>query len=152
MEQEMEAVRGTALIVDDEPEIRLLVRRQLEGAGYAVLEAPDGDEALDLLLDGLRPNVVLLDLRMPRVDGLDVIKELHSRGLIEEIPVVAFSAHGCAALFDELLCLGCRDCVSKPYTHEQLLDAVEAVAAQELHRPVAMPWMKITGRPEHALH
>ena len=128
MEEKMGA-RRTALIVDDEPEIRLLARRQLEGAGYATLEAADGYEALDLLLGGLRPDVVLLDLRMPRIDGLDVVKELHSRGLIEEIPVVAFSAHGCGALVDELLCLGCRGCITKPYTQGQLLDTVQAVAA-----------------------
>jgi CheY-like chemotaxis protein len=116
-----------ALVVDDEPDIQSLARRQLESAGYTTLEVEDGDKALELLLDGLRPDVVLLDLRMPRVDGLTVVKELNARGLLEEIPVVVSSAHGRGALLDELLRLGCRDCVTKPYTQERLLDALQAV-------------------------
>ena len=116
------------MIVDDEPDIRILARRQLEEAGYRTLEAKDGDEALALLLGGLRPDVVLLDLRMPRVDGMTVVKELSAHHLLEQIPVVIFSAHGCGGLLDELLCLGCRECITKPYTQEQLVSAVEAAA------------------------
>jgi two-component system, response regulator, stage 0 sporulation protein F len=99
----------TALVVDDDPDIRIMARRQLEDLGYATHAARDGEEALGLLLEGLHPDVVLLDLRMPRVDGLEVARELHDRGLLEEIPVIIFSAHGRAELFGELLCLGCRD-------------------------------------------
>ena len=121
--------RRVALVVDDDPDIRSLARRQLEQAGYATLGAQDGDEALELLLEGLRPDVVLLDLRMPRVNGLTVAKELHARGLLEEIPVIVFSAHGCGSVLHELLCLGCRDCITKPYAHEELLATVRAVAA-----------------------
>jgi CheY-like chemotaxis protein len=66
---------------------------------------------------------------MPQVDGLTVAKELHARGLLEEIPVIVFTAHGCGSLLPELLCLGCRDCITKPYTKGKLLDAVRAVAA-----------------------
>jgi CheY-like chemotaxis protein len=115
------------LVVDDDPDIRYMARLQLEGAGYATLEARDGDEALELMLNGLRPNVVLLDLRMPRVDGLTVAKELHDRGLLDEIPVIVFSANAASHL-DELLCLGCRDCITKPYAQAHLLDTVRAVA------------------------
>src|SRR5688500_50755 len=123
--EEMASIGRTALVVDDEPEIRILARRQLEGAGYTTLEARDGQEALVLLLGGLRPDVVRLDRRMPGVVGLGVGKELLARGLLDAIPVVAFSAHGCGALLDELLCLGCRDCIKKPYTSEQLIDTLE---------------------------
>lgn len=119
----------TALVVDDDPDDRFMARRQLEGAEFTTIEARDGAEALELLLDGLRPNVVLLDLTMPRVDGLTVAKELHDHGLLEEIPVVIVSANGRGPLFDELLFLGCRDCITKPYTQGQLLDAVRAVAS-----------------------
>lgn len=118
------------LVVDDEPQIRLVARLQLERAGYHVVEAEDGERALDLLLEGIDPDAVLLDLMMPRVDGLTVIQRLHESGLLKDLPVVVFSAHATPDAVDQALALGCRGCLKKPYRYEELLNAIQSAIEQ----------------------
>ena len=85
------AEHGTVLIVDDDPEARDLARRTLEPAGFDVLEAVDGLSALRLL-EVHHPDVILLDLMMPGIDGFQVHERLQQQPLLREIPVVVFSA------------------------------------------------------------
>jgi CheY-like chemotaxis protein len=112
----------TVLLVDDEPDIRAIARLQLEAAGYTVHEAADGVEALDLLRR-VAADVILLDLDMPRMDGLKFLEALRSSGG-DRIPVVAFSADDGPKTIARLAELGCRDQVRKPYLARQLLGAV----------------------------
>jgi two-component system chemotaxis response regulator CheY len=116
----------TVLLVDDEPDIRTVARLQLESHGYSVSEARDGLEALDVL-KAVEPDVVLLDLEMPRMDGITFLRRLRS-GPRAHLPVVVFSADDAPETMQVLEALGCRGRVSKPYEVRQLLGAVATAA------------------------
>jgi len=82
------------LVVDDEDDIRSSLRMILEYEGMEVIEQASGGEALKKL-DGLRPDVVLLDIKMPRMDGLEVLAELRKRAA--DLPVIMISGHATIA-------------------------------------------------------
>lgn len=111
------------LIVDDEPDIRLLIRVNLVAAGYEVLEAGNGREAVDLI-EVQEPDLVLLDLRLPGLDGWEVLEHLKQRGVTERIPVVAISAHASPATKERADEVGFTSYVSKPFTPAELLEVV----------------------------
>jgi CheY-like chemotaxis protein len=120
---------NTVLVVDDEPNIRLMTCLQLKQAGYTVTAAEDGEHALTIL-EGSRPDAVLLDLEMPGVDGLRVLEELHSRRLIADLPVIVFSVHAdVSEVLERIQQLGCRAILRKPYAQQELLEAVRAALA-----------------------
>lgn len=112
----------SVLIVDDEPDVVLLSRVILEPAGYRVLEASDGSEALDLL-QRESPDVLLLDVRMPRVDGWEVLERLGPHR-VRDLGVVMFSAHAESASEQRALAAGCRAYLRKPFSPQALLQAV----------------------------
>lgn len=112
----------TVLVVDDDPGIRESVTEVLSAEGYRVLEAPDGEEAL-VRLDGLEERcVVLLDLAMPRMNGLELLKELSRSGRSERFPVVVMSAnaHPRELEFPQVVAL-----LRKPFELDELLRWVE---------------------------
>ncbi len=84
-------VRPRVLVVDDERSIRMIVEVNLAAAGMEVLEAPDGKAALELV-EQERPDLVLLDVMMPGIDGWDVARELAARPATREIPIVFLTA------------------------------------------------------------
>ena len=79
------------LVVDDEPDVLLLCRVNLEFEGYEVLEAADGEEGLRLLREE-KPDVVLLDVMMPRKDGWQVLEEVKADNDLKDIPIVMLTA------------------------------------------------------------
>lgn len=83
--------RRRVLVVDDEPDVLLLCRVNLEFEGYEVLEASDGQEALDLL-EAEHPDVILLDVMMPRIDGWAVLDHVKRTPELADIPVVMLTA------------------------------------------------------------
>ncbi len=85
------ADRRRVLVVDDEPDVLLLCRVNLEFEGYEVMEAADGVEAMSRVRER-RPDVILLDVMMPRMDGWQVLKELKSDQALQDIPVVMLTA------------------------------------------------------------
>ena len=121
-------MNNTVLVVDDELSVRTVVRVQLQLAGYRVIEAATGDEAL-AKLDEHEPCVVLLDLRMPGVDGWEVLEQLHESGRLERVPVLLFSAHASAEELERGIELGCSGLVKKPFRQADLLDAVGVAVA-----------------------
>src|SRR5882757_1977944 len=86
---------AVVLIVDDEPDVRLIARVVLTSAGYDVIEASSGEEALAALSDDVLPDAVLLDIRMPGIDGWETLRRL--RADKSALPVVIFTAHLAAA-------------------------------------------------------
>jgi DNA-binding NtrC family response regulator len=113
------------LIVDDEPNVRLVFRTALESVGYVVSEASDGEVALEQIR-GRNFEVVLLDLRMPQVGGLDLLGRLRNEGI--EVPVVIVTAHGSMPDVVSAIRLGAVDFIPKPLSLETLRRVVrEAV-------------------------
>jgi CheY-like chemotaxis protein len=116
----------TVLVVEDEPDLLLLARRMLEELGYAVIEASGGEEALDLA-ENQEVDAVLLDLRMPGMDGWAVLDQLRATGTISRLPVIVLSAHADPAAVKRSADLGAKGYVKKPYRVADLTRALEAV-------------------------
>ena len=103
----------TVLIMEDEIEVRGFVSRALELEGYRVLQAKDGDEGLKLLSrDGI--SLVLLDLRMPEVDGWAVLKQMKEEPRLSAIPVIVFTASAGIDQRTRALSMGVADYLVKP--------------------------------------
>lgn len=113
----------TILVVDDEPKIVQLVRDYLERAGFAVLSAGDGKKALELHRTE-KPDMVILDLGLPELDGLDVVRELRKK---TNTPVIMLTARSDES--DKLigLELGADDYLTKPFSPKELVARVRAV-------------------------
>jgi two-component system NtrC family response regulator len=113
----------SVLIIDDDRNLTKLVSTVLAFAGLNVLTAADGLTALELL-DGQEVDVIILDLRMPRMDGRSFLKELRVKGM--DIPVLIASAYGARAAQREL---GAQAAIEKPFDPERLLDLVTELLA-----------------------
>lgn len=110
------------LVADDEPSIRLLVRRTFEQE-YVVLEAKNGKEAVDLALHHI-PDIILMDVMMPVLDGLTALTTIRNSESISTIPVIMFTGVG-FELNEQLAgSLGAKAYLIKPVTPQGLLDAV----------------------------
>jgi len=124
---------ATILVVDDEPRIVQLVRDYLEHGGFTVLVASDGQAALRTARTG-RPDLIVLDLGLPGLDGLDVTRALRREG---EVPIIMLTAR--TEETDKLvgLELGADDYLTKPFSPKELVARVRAVLrrAEGLHAP-----------------
>jgi two-component system response regulator ResD len=118
-------VRGSVLVVDDEPTIAEVVARYLERAGYHTRVAADGLEALEAAARQ-RPDLVVLDLMLPRVDGLEVMRRLREQDR-ERIAVILLTAKGEESDRVVGLRLGADDYVVKPFSPAELVARVDAV-------------------------
>lgn len=99
------------LIIDDDPDILLTLRAYLEDTGYVVLQASDGVEGVDLF-NRQKPDVVLTDLRMPKMDGFGVISAI--RLVSSETPVIVFTGTGEHNVTKDVVQLGAWCCLYKP--------------------------------------
>jgi DNA-binding response OmpR family regulator len=114
------------LVVDDEPDILLLHRLNLEGAGHEVLLAADGMKALERISSD-RPDCVVLDVMMPVLDGWGVLEALRDRA--DAPPVLVVSAKSAASDIEHALSMGARGYLTKPFNAHTLLDEVEKLVA-----------------------
>jgi two-component system, OmpR family, KDP operon response regulator KdpE len=124
------------LVIDDERAIRKLLRMGLTTQGYEILEATDGKTALELLAQN--PELVILDLGLPDVKGLDLLKTIRTRN--ESVPIVVLSSRGDEAGKVEALDIGADDYVTKPFGMDELLARLRTALRHQLHiqgeRPV----------------
>ncbi len=119
----------TLLVVDDEPEIVKLVTKIFEARGATVLSCSDGQQALDKVPAAM-PDIVLLDIDLPKVDGWEVCKQLKSNELTRRIPIVMMTAaHVTTAEAEKGLGLGADDYIQKPFLREVLVHNIERLLA-----------------------
>ncbi|MEK4028506.1 response regulator transcription factor [Pseudobacillus sp. FSL P4-0506] len=120
------------LVVDDEPSIVTLIKYNLEQAGYEVITAYDGEEALKKTLEEL-PDLLVLDWMLPRLDGMEVCKELRQRKV--STPILMLTAKD--EEFDKVLGLelGADDYMTKPFSPRELLARVKAILRRLQHMP-----------------
>ena len=123
--------RGSILVVDDEPTITEVVSRYLERAGYTTRVAADGADALRLAGETL-PDLVVLDLMMPGMDGLEVMRRLRERERVSVILLTAKGEHSDRIIG---LRLGADDYVVKPFSPAELVARVDAVLRRVEHSP-----------------
>lgn len=132
----MSAAPVKVLVIDDEPPIRKLLRTGLTSQGYDVLEAPNGRIALEQL--ARKPALVILDLGLPDIEGLDLLRQI--RQSHEGLPVVVLSSRGDEAGKVSALDAGADDYVTKPFGMDELLARMRAALRHQLQsqgeRPV----------------
>jgi CheY-like chemotaxis protein len=119
---------STVLVVEDEPDLRLLAATLLQLDGHDVLEAGTGELALDLLRDN-RIDVMLLDIKLPGISGWDVLSRIRAERLDGRPGVVVFSAHVGPVEARRAEELGAVAYLTKPYDDDALLRAVDVAAA-----------------------
>ncbi|OGR45571.1 MAG: hypothetical protein A2X35_04275 [Elusimicrobia bacterium GWA2_61_42] len=120
------------LIVDDEPDMRLAVRNVLKLRGYEVSEAGDGPSALEMAR-AERPDLVLLDMRLPGMDGIEVLAGL--KKIDDTLPVVMITGYGHIQSAVDVMKLGASEYLQKPFENAQLVETVKKF----VHGPLALP-------------
>ncbi len=103
----------TILIVDDNEDSRELVKKILKKQDYAVIEAVDGEDAIAKALV-YRPDLILMDISIPKIDGYEVTRRLKKRPDFKDTPIIAFTAHAMRGDQEKALQAGCNGYISKP--------------------------------------
>lgn len=126
---------GTVLIIDDSPEIRMLICESLNLSGYSTLDAGDGKTGIEVAKKYL-PNLIICDVNMPGLDGYSTLKALRDSETTATIPFVFLSGASDKPNMRRGMELGADDYLTKPFTHQELLAAVRARLEKqaELHR------------------
>lgn len=109
----------TVLVVDDFPDIRTALKFWLEKRGYRVVEAEDGDEAIDVARK-VHPAAILMDIGMPQRSGISATYKIRKDPELSGIPIVAITAYGTTELHEDALKAGCVACLTKPVDTDEL--------------------------------
>lgn len=119
------------LVADDTEDIRFLLRVTLEGGGHQVVEAADGREAVKLAARE-HPDVILMDLSMPVMDGIAATRHLRAQPETSRVPIIAVTAHGGDHAWRTLaMDAGCDECVEKPVDLRRLSVLIGQVTLQQ---------------------
>jgi two-component system KDP operon response regulator KdpE len=135
----MTAAPLKVLVVDDEPPIRRLLRMGLGTQGYQTIDAPNAKAALDLL--GETPDLVILDLGLPDMQGLELLRQIRMQR--EDLPIVVLSSRGDEAAKVEALDLGADDYVIKPFGMDELLARMRTALRHKLQVHGERPIFKL---------
>ena len=112
------------LIVDDHDDTREMLRTLLNMIGCRVIEAEDGEHAMSMAEKG-HPDLILLDLKMPLLDGLTVTRMIRSHPVLNEVPIVLITGMVKPQLYREALSAGCNYCLIKPLDFERLQELIK---------------------------
>lgn len=118
----------TILIVEDDAESRLAMQKVLEGVGYKIMEADNGQQALDIILQD-NIDILVTDLRLPVMDGVELLKR--AKAVDQEIEVILITGHGTVEVAVEAIKEGAYDFITKPVKKNQLLHAVEKASERQ---------------------
>jgi two-component system cell cycle response regulator DivK len=132
----MKREKELLLVVEDFEDSRFMMLRLLEMAGYSVLEASDGEQAVKMAVQE-RPALILMDLSLPKLDGLAATRKIRGHKGVGHVPIVAVSAHDAAESRIEALEAGCNAYVTKPIDFDHLNELLKRFLSKE-------------GRPRHA--
>jgi DNA-binding response OmpR family regulator len=117
------------LVAEDEPDIRGLITYSLEFAGYTVVQALNGEQAVEKA-EKEQPDLILLDVRMPKMTGYDACKKLKSQDSTKHIPIVFLSARGQDSEIQYGRELGAEEYIIKPFAPDALQERVKAILAR----------------------
>jgi CheY-like chemotaxis protein len=109
----------TVLVVEDFEDNRFMMRRLLEMSGYRVVEAINGEQAVEAAVEE-RPDLILMDLSLPKLDGLAATRRIRQHEGLARTPIVAVSAHDTTDFHADALAAGCNEYVTKPIDFDQL--------------------------------
>jgi two-component system, cell cycle response regulator DivK len=120
----------TILYIEDNPLNRRLVRKLLTTKGYQVLEAIDGLTGLEMIRTE-KPDLVLLDVNLPGIDGLDIVKQLRTMPEIAHTPVIALTANSMHGDRERCLAAGCDAYLAKPIARQELYNMLHRFLAKK---------------------
>jgi DNA-binding response OmpR family regulator len=120
-----QSVNPVVLVADDDPDILALVRFRLEREGYDVVSAPDGQSALELALDRT-PDLAVLDVMMPRLDGHEVTRRLREHEATKGMPIILLTARVGESDLQHGFEMGADNYVTKPFSPQMLRERVQA--------------------------
>lgn len=129
-ERGREEKSGTILFIDDDPEIVQIVHLILRSRNYEVLEATRGSEGIDLAKRET-PDLILLDIMMPGIDGYEVYERLRRDEKTKDVPIVFVTAKARQEYVEQGLVLGAEGYLTKPFTPGQLLDTIRDILQPE---------------------
>jgi two-component system cell cycle response regulator DivK len=121
---------ATILLVEDTEDNRQMMKRLLEMSGYRVVEAINGLEAVEVA-NRIRPQIILMDLSLPYIDGLAATRRIRGLPGLNNVPIVAVSAHDTADFHSEALDAGCNAYITKPIDYPELEDLVNRLLARD---------------------
>ena len=128
--------KGLVLVVDDEPDVRKVVKMTLEKAGYDVIEAEDGEKAMQRIQEGENPlvlDVIITDIRMPKVNGVEAIAYFQKEW--PTVPLIVLTGFPDLDMATSMIKSGITDYLVKPVEAEKLTGAVaKAIENREIHR------------------
>jgi len=122
----MEREKQVFLVVEDFEDSRFMMRRLLEIAGYGVIEASDGVQAVEVAVQK-RPALILMDLSLPKLDGLAATRKIREHEEMRTVPIIAVSAHDAPESRIEALAAGCDEYVTKPIDFDNLNSLLKRV-------------------------
>ena len=111
------------LAVEDQEDNMQILRDLLVNAGYEMIEAENGEEAL-AALEKQRPDLILMDIQIPIIDGYEVTRRIKANPALRSIPIIAVTSHALGEGEEKARAAGCDDFVAKPYSPRQLLAKV----------------------------
>lgn len=139
-------MKAKLLIVDDDPDIVTILEDRLQALGYTTVIARDGQQALDQI-EHEAPNLILLDLDLPKLTGIEVLKRLAQIKHVEDLPVIVMTAHGSVNAAVEAMKEGAYDFLTKPLDKDHLLIVIrKALERDALKRQVAYLRSEVDGR------
>ncbi|HSP31460.1 MAG TPA: response regulator [Halomonas sp.] len=118
------------LVVDDEPNIVLSLEFLMEQAGFEVVTAEDGEQALARVSD-TQPDLLLLDISLPGISGFDVLERLRGEEATAQLPIIMLTAHGRDVEREKGMALGADDYITKPFSTQALVEKVKALLIVE---------------------
>ena len=119
---------ATVLHVEDNPDNRMLIRDLLQFRGYRVVEVSDGGEAL-AAAERERPDIILMDVQLPSVSGLEAARRIKARADLRHIPIVAVTSFALSGDEKKAFAAGCDAYVAKPYDPRELLKLIQKLLA-----------------------
>jgi CheY-like chemotaxis protein len=117
--QNQNVAQRTILVVDDFDDTRLLLRTWLRKKGYRVVEAGNGNEAIERVRE-IGPDLVIMDVEMPELDGLSATRKIRELKDSARLPIIAVSAYGADQFREQALSAGCNEYVSTPFEPDEL--------------------------------
>ncbi|MGH2790782.1 MAG: response regulator transcription factor [Actinomycetota bacterium] len=120
---------STVLVVEDDPDVRELIARKLAQAGFEVHTRQDGQAGLEATSE-VAPDIVLLDVMMPRLDGIEVCRRMRAEPSTASVPVIMLTAKAQEADVDRGFGVGADDYIIKPFSPRELINRVQAVLAR----------------------
>jgi CheY-like chemotaxis protein len=119
------------MIIDDEIHMRRLINRMLSGAGFHVIEAASGREALDLLTNGVnKPDLITSDISMPDMDGFEILEAIKANPNLADIPIVMLTAMGQLSDANRAKEMGAIEFITKPFSALSLIGIIRKLTEQ----------------------